>query len=193
MNVSVALLARFPVAGQCKTRLIPGYGPDGAAEIHRKLTERTVATIRASGLPFEVWGTGGTEEEFRTWLDDISYKAQPSGDLGEKLAAAATAYPRLFLGTDCPGLTAAHLQEAAQELLDGAPSVLGPAEDGGYWALGLASPCPSAFAAMPWGTEKVFELTKEKLDAANMAPILLPTLSDVDHPEDLDPWPELKP
>ena len=190
MSVRVVILARFPVPGQCKTRLIPGLGEEGAADMHRRLAERTVATVRASGLNFEVWGTGGTSESFLSWLGPHTYHEQPRGDLGERLMASAEPYPVIFLGTDCPGIGPQHLEEAADELRDGG-TVIGPASDGGYWTLGLSEPCATAFRDMPWGTEKVYALTMERLAAAGMTPTVLEVLDDIDRPEDLEAWPEL--
>ena len=54
----IALFARYPTPGAAKTRLIPALGMDGAAALHRKLVELTLAAVRASGLPFEIRMTG---------------------------------------------------------------------------------------------------------------------------------------
>ena len=71
-------------------------------------------------------------------------------------------------------------------------TVLGPAEDGGYWALGLTRPADYVFTAIPWGTDQVCRLTSERLAANGIEPALLPTLADCDRPEDLGRWPELR-
>ena len=186
-------MARFPVPGACKTRLIPKFGPDGAARIHRTLTERTLSVVRKSSLPTELWGTGANEEAFQDWLAPIDFKEQPDGDLGVRLERAADPYPVIFLGTDCPGLTPQHLKDAAKHLEGGAAAVLGPAEDGGYWTLGINQAFPDVFREIPWGTSEVYSLTYQRLEAAGATPVVMPRLADIDHPEDLDPWPELHP
>jgi glycosyltransferase A (GT-A) superfamily protein (DUF2064 family) len=70
--------------------------------------------------------------------------------------------------------------------------VLGPAEDGGYWLLGLARPCDLLFADIAWGTDQVLPTTLARLHAAGADVAMLPMLADLDRPEDLDRWPELR-
>lgn len=184
----VSLFTRWPEAGKAKTRLIPALGPQGAADLHKRLTERTVATIRAAGVPCEIRSTGADPAAFTDWLGhDLMVTDQGDGDLGERLARAAAALPVLLLGADVPDLAAHHLREAATALAAHA-AVIGPAEDGGYWLLGLATPAPRLFRDMPWGTDKVLELTLARLDPATPR---LATLADLDRPEDLPRWPHL--
>ncbi|MCQ8184443.1 TIGR04282 family arsenosugar biosynthesis glycosyltransferase [Parvularcula maris] len=184
MSVRVVIMARYPVAGQCKTRLMPALGPEGAADMHRRLAERTVERVRQSGLHFELWGTGGSAQDFASWLGDVPFREQPGGDLGQRLEAAGSPYPVIYLGTDCPGIEPGYLREAAAHL-DGGRAVLGPAHDGGYWTLGLPQAVPSVLSDMPWGTEHVYELTLQRLRAAGQEVVLLPMLHDIDRPEDL--------
>lgn len=67
---TLVLFAKFPVAGYAKTRLIPAIGAEGAAKVHRHLTERTVTTLLESGAPVEVRYAGASEQNFREWLGD---------------------------------------------------------------------------------------------------------------------------
>jgi glycosyltransferase A (GT-A) superfamily protein (DUF2064 family) len=69
--------------------------------------------------------------------------------------------------------------------------VIGPAEDGGYWLLGLRAPMPFLFEPMAWGTETVFAETMARFEAWGIAPAVLERLPDLDRPEDLGRWPEL--
>ena len=187
----LVLFTRFPEPGRAKTRLIPALGPDGAARVHRRLTERSVAAMRASGLPVEVRITGAEPEAFATWLGgDLAFVPQGRGDLGERLARASADAPVILLGADTPALSAARLVEAAAARTRRA-GVLGPAEDGGYWLLGLSRAMPFLFVDMPWSTDAVFRLTRERLVSAGIQPALLATLADCDRPDDLARWPEL--
>ncbi|NJC05867.1 hypothetical protein GGQ97_001660 [Sphingomonas kaistensis] len=191
-EVRLVIFTRFPEPGQAKTRLIPALGPEGAAAVHRRLTERTLQAARQSGLRIEVHVTGARAAAFAEWLgDDLRLVAQTDGDLGARLQAAAAPTPVLFVGSDLPDLTAAHLVEAARQL-DAGRTVIGPAEDGGYWALGLTGPADYLFSDMPWSTERVFALTVERLGRHGIEPVLLPTLADCDTPEDLSRWPDLR-
>jgi len=190
-HVRVVLFTRYPTPGEAKTRLIPALGAEQAAALHRRLTARTVATVRAAGLPLEVRRTGAIVRAFSDWLGaDAAVVDQGDGDLGERLRRAAEALPVILIGADAPDLTADHLRDAA-DLLHTQPAVIGPAEDGGYWLLGLATPCDRLFHDMPWGTNQVFVKTTDRLMEAGLAPALLPRLADLDRPEDIARWPEL--
>lgn len=188
----IVLFTRFPMPGAAKTRLVPSLGHQGAANLHRRLTERTLAQVRDSGLPFEVRFTGAPLAAFRTWLGPVPLFDQGDGDLGDRLLAAGPPYPVIFIGADAPDLTAGHLRDAADALAE-APIVVGPAEDGGYWLLGLSRPHDFLLRDIPWGTGTVLADTLSRLEQRTIAPALLPTLADLDRPEDLARWPELLP
>lgn len=190
MTPRVVLFTRHPTPGQAKTRLIPALGADGAAALHRRLTERALATMRASGLPMEVRTTGAPLADCRAWFGDGPDLAdQGEGDLGARLLRAATP-PVLLIGADIPGLAVSHLHDAAAALRT-CPAVIGPAEDGGYYLLGLRDPMPFLFDAMPWGTDQVLALTLRRLADRGITPALLEPLADLDRPEDLARWPGL--
>nr|WP_310523256.1 TIGR04282 family arsenosugar biosynthesis glycosyltransferase [Polymorphobacter sp.] len=183
----VALFTRWPEPGQAKTRLIPAIGGEAAAALHKRLTERTIAVVHAAGLALEIRSTGAPIASFQEWLGQgTRIIDQGTGDLGQRLARAAQSLPVLLLGADIPDLAPHHLTAAAEALATN-PAVIGPAEDGGYWLLGLATPAPQLFENMPWGTETVFETTSSRLTN----PVLLPVLADLDRPEDLPRWPNL--
>ena len=190
-DVRVVAFARFPVTGMCKTRLIPAVGAQGAAAIHTKLVEICVAAMRGSGLSIELRTTGAEVSAFREWLGgDIAFIDQGEGDLGDRLARAAAPYPVIFIGSDAPDLDADRLIGAAAALRT-APAVIGPAEDGGYYLLGLNAPALWLFTDMDWGTETVFDETMRRFAAHGVTPMVLEPLADLDRPEDLARWPEL--
>ena len=182
----VSLFTRWPAPGLAKTRLIPALGASGAADLHRRLTEATVSTVRAAGIRLEVRSTGATPGHFREWLgDDLSVIDQGDGDLGVRLARAAQDVPLMLLGADIPGLQPGHLLAAAAALGDH-PAVIGPAMDGGYWLLGLAVPMPHLFSDVDWGSASVLATTLARLPAGTPQ---LETLSDLDTADDLARWP----
>lgn len=189
--VRLVIFTRFPEPGNAKTRLIPALGSKGAAALHRRLTEHTLTEARAAALPIDLRVTGAPEAAFRDWLGEgLTITQQGEGDLGDRLRRAAAPAPVLFIGSDLPDLSATHLIDAAQQLRQG-HTVIGPAEDGGYWALGLTAPADYLFSDMPWSTDAVFALTAARLRARGIEPALLPTLADCDRPEDLPRWPWL--
>lgn len=188
---TIALFAKYPRAGEAKTRLAPLLGDAGAAQVHRELVERTLATMRASGLRFAVHYTGAVAADFAAWLgEDVPLVEQGEGDLGARLARVEA--PAIVLGADIPGLTADHLHEAAQAL-DDVPVVIGPASDGGYYLLGFKAQIPELWRDMVWGTESVLKETQARLQALGVPYRMLGELDDCDRPEDLAMWPELVP
>lgn len=186
----VVVFTRYPTPGQAKTRLIPALGAERAAALHRRLTERTLAAVRASGLPYELRVTGATPAAFVDWLGFVPAVDQGPGDLGARLARAGPPYPTLFIGADAPDLTA-DLLRAAAGALDTDEAVIGPAEDGGYWLLGLAREVAAVFRDIAWGTDMVSAQTLARLAEGGIDPARLPVLADCDRPEDLARWPDL--
>jgi rSAM/selenodomain-associated transferase 1 len=187
----LVLFARYPTAGACKTRLIPALGPEGAAAIHRRLTERTVEVLCASGAPVTVAFTGAGADAFAAWLGpDVTLIEQADGDLSARLLACLDPAPVIFFGADTPDLAAHHV-EAAMTALSDHKVVIGPAEDGGYYLIGMRNPMPELLTNMPWSTDRVLPETLARLDARGIAPVLLETLADCDRPEDLARWPGL--
>jgi hypothetical protein len=187
----LVLFVRFPVAGQCKTRLIPALGPEGAASLHRRLTERTVGVLRQSSCRLTIAFTGAEEAAFRDWLGpDLGYEAQAEGDLTARLLPFAARAPVVFLGADTPDLTPVHVA-AAVSALASHPVAIGPAEDGGYYLIAMREPLPDLLTDMPWSTAEVLPETLRRLELMGLAPALLECLADCDRPEDLARWPEL--
>lgn len=96
----------------------------------------------------------------------------------------------VLIGTDCPGLSAALLEEAL-EALNHRDAVLGPALDGGYVLIGLRIAAPTLFQGIPWGTDQVLEMSRVRLRALGWCWHELEPLRDLDRPNDLLYFPEL--
>jgi len=187
----IALFARYPEAGEAKTRLIPAIGPEQAAQTHRMLVERTLRTVGNSGLPFALHYTGAEASRFAEWLgEEVPLIEQAKGGLGERMAIVTA--PAILLGADIPDLTPRHLREAANALANN-DLVVGPARDGGYYLLGFKAPVPFLFEDMEWGTETVLATTLRRAKARGMSVAMLEMLSDCDRPADLAQWPDLLP
>jgi rSAM/selenodomain-associated transferase 1 len=190
--VAIAILAKAPIPGLAKTRLIPALGAHGAAMLQEALTARTVETaIAAQTGPVTLWAApDATHPSFRELVvkSQIAIKRQPDGDLGARMLAACdvSAGPVLVIGTDCPSLSPATLLEAASALRRGCDVVVIPAEDGGYVLIGVRRQQPSLFEAMPWSTGVVMAETRKRIAAAKLHCRELPTLWDIDRPDDLE-------
>ena len=192
------IFTRYPEPGMTKTRLIPVLGPEGAADLHRRMGEHTMAWARFlqthSPVSVEVRFAGGDENLLRQWLGpDFLYHDQGRGDLGERMARAiADSFQSggervVLVGTDCPGLTGVLVQRAL-ELLKSNDLVLGPASDGGYYLIGVRRIVPQLFSEILWGTSEVLEKTLRIADKMQLRVFLLEPLDDVDRPEDLPVW-----
>ena len=188
----LVLFAKYPVPGYAKTRLIPALGAEGAARVHRHLTQRTVGILLQAHVPVEVRYAGADAAEFRAWLGVAPTLArQAEGGLTERLIDASRAGPHIFFGADTPDLDIATV-EAATAALATSDIVIGPAEDGGYYLIGMQTARPELFSEMAWSTASVFPETLRRCEAMQLSVALLPVLSDCDRPEDLARWPQLE-
>lgn len=191
--LGIAILARAPVPGRVKTRLIPLLGAEGAASLQAWMLQRAVVTaLEADVGPVTLWceGDPGQHDIARCReLGPLHIRSQVVGDLGRRMLAAVwespTAAGTLVIGTDCPVLGAAQLRAAARALAD-RDAVLIPAEDGGYVLIGMKTPAAGAFAGIDWGSSRVLGQTRQALDALGWRRAELPALWDVDRAEDVE-------
>ena len=190
---TVIVMAKAPVPGFAKTRLIPALGAEGAATIAHRLLDRAVEQALAADL-------GGVDlccapdsrhAAFARLggLSRVELSEQADGDLGARMAHAferwlARAPQVLMMGTDAPALDAALLRHAARAL-EHTDAVFVPAHDGGYALVGLRRPAPSMFDAMAWSTSTVMARTRERLAAAGLRYAELPAVADIDNAADL--------
>jgi len=193
LRVQIAVLAKAPIAGLAKTRLIPALGPTDAARLQRQFTRRAVSCALAAHLgPVTLWcAPSATHRFFRAMLRTtaVNCLVQASGDLGERMHTAfrfhCTQGPLILIGTDCPAMQPAYLRRAARVLIDGDDAVFCPAEDGGYVLVGLRQPQQELFSAMTWSTSTVMSETRTRAQRQGLIVRELDTLWDVDVPEDL--------
>lgn len=196
-------MAKAPLPGFAKTRLIPALGAAGAARLQRLFTVRTVKTCIAAKLgDVTLWCSPHIDHRlFRAIRRryGVHLLTQSCGDLGRRMHTAFRVHceqgPLLLVGTDCPALTPGHLRGAADALLSGKDVVFYPAEDGGYVLIGLRRPHATLFDGMPWSTAQVMRTSLARARAAGLSVEVLETLWDVDLPRDLPRletlWPHL--
>jgi rSAM/selenodomain-associated transferase 1 len=190
MSNAIALFAKAPVAGCVKTRLQPQLTPEQSASLH-------------AALVADVWEKLGGLADADRWLycdrahaqlaelapDHL--RRQSDGDLGIRMLRcfeqlAAEGFSRiLIVGADSPTLPAAYLRMGF-ELLTQVDAVLGPTEDGGYYAVGCRGPHPEMFAGVEWSTDRTFEQTEAAFDRAGLSFARLPVWYDIDRYDDLE-------
>lgn len=192
-DTRLIVFARTPQPGAVKTRLIPLLGAEGAAALHVRLMERTLATARAAGVgPIELQCTPCCDHPFIRECASrygVALAPQAEGDLGARMACAldqALAHSRhaILIGTDCAVLNAQHLRKARETLHQRADAVIVPAEDGGYALIGLNRCDVRLFAGIPWGSAAVLNQTRTRLSELGWRWQELETLWDVDRAED---------
>lgn len=202
MSETLIIFSRYPEPGKTKTRMIPALGAVKAAELQRAMTEHTLKNaeqlLSSRNIKIEVHFAGGNSQLMTDWLGKSwDYIPQVSGDLGQKMySSLARAFAfgckqAVIIGIDCPDIDQVILNQAFDSLQKHG-LVLGVAEDGGYYLIGLnrnlnqnMSPL---FHNIDWGTDQVLNQTNNIAHNLNLNVYYLPTLSDVDRPEDLVIW-----
>jgi hypothetical protein len=193
-DVVIAVMARAPSADG-KTRLLGALGVADGEPLRRALLLDTLETVaRVDGASRVIlYAPDGAAEEFRRLMPLASHLIpQRQGDLGQRLAGAFDDLRALgfgaaaILGSDLPTLPASYLALAVDRLRqDDGQGVIGPAADGGYYLIGLTQAPPGLFAGMPWGTDRVLRLTRDRAASLGLDLVVLPEWHDVDVPEDL--------
>jgi hypothetical protein len=182
--VTLAVIAKAPVAGRVKTRLCPPCTPEEAAELAEAALRDTLAAMAGAaelaGRPVRraivLDGAPGA------WVDGEHVIAQRGDGLDERLAAAFADLgegPALIVGMDTPQLTGALLADALAAL-DDHDAVLGPATDGGYWGIGLRRADPRALVGVPMSVDHTLAAQRTRLRELGLAVADAATLVDVD-------------
>ncbi|SFC83967.1 hypothetical protein SAMN05421773_106228 [Streptomyces aidingensis] len=182
---TLLVIAKEPVPGRVKTRLTPHFTPGQAARLAAAALADTLRAVRRMPARRRVLVLAGRAGE---WLPDgFEVVPQCAGGLDERIAAAFAGCdgPALLVGMDTPQLTPALLAPAtAPGSWPPRRAWFGPAEDGGFWALGLAEPDPGLVRGVPMSTARTGAEQRARLLAAGLEVRDLPVLRDVDTPVD---------
>lgn len=182
---ALIIFARNPRRGQVKTRLAASMGEDRALEIYRKLIQHTSSVTGMLPLDKFVFYSGEPCEK-DAWDPDLFIKeAQQGKNLGERMCNALKllfreGYQKLVLiGTDCPDINETILLNAFHALAE-FDVAIGPAEDGGYYLIGMNTIHEELFDDISWSSSRVLGQTLSKLHSKGLSSFLLPRLRDVD-------------
>jgi rSAM/selenodomain-associated transferase 1 len=186
----VCVFAKPPRPGTVKTRLASLLGDDGAAALARAFLLDTWSTVtRVSGVDVVLAATELEAPEWRS-LHAAEVWPQGAGTLGDRLERvlrrALQAHPfAIAIGTDIPGLPLSRLDEA-RDALRTADAVLGPADDGGFYLIGVST-CPHGLLdTVPWSASDTCARTLERLGQHHLTTTVIDPWFDVDEPADLD-------
>lgn len=197
MKRSPALIVfcREPVAGITKTRLIPHLGARKAADLADAFINDALA--KASKLNpsrLVIAGTAETPISRSVYFRKLARRFnadlmdQGGGSLGARMARCLAPFAdesgALLIGTDLPSLPVGALQRL-NDLLQRRRVVLGPALDGGYYAIGVWGVLPPIFSGIGWSSRHVFEETVQRLKRAGRSPAIGPVWHDIDRWSDV--------
>jgi uncharacterized protein len=183
------VIAKAPQPGRSKTRLCPPLTFDEAAGLARAALHDTLKTITTMPNTHRVLVLEGESNVWqRPGWDVVS---QRGDGLDERIAAAFAPMrgPTLLVGMDTPQLSLSLLEDALDRLARrSADAVIGPAEDGGYWAVGLRRPqahrIDRLFHTVPMSTRRTFAEQWSRLRSLGLRVSALPELRDVDDFDD---------
>jgi rSAM/selenodomain-associated transferase 1 len=187
-GITLLVLAKEPLPGRAKTRLAPALGAAGAARLAEAALADTLLAVakaaRIGGNRTLLALDGGPGDWIPPGFDVVG---QRGDGLAERLTAAFedAGGPALLVGMDTPQVTAATLSAACSRLCEpGTDAVIGLAEDGGWWALGMRDPHPLAFLGVPMSEAHTGAAQLDSLDSLGLTTGRLEPMRDVDTIED---------
>lgn len=192
--VHLLIVAKQPLPGRAKTRLIPAFGPAGAAELAAAALLDTFDAAAACGADRVVVAFDGDP----TGLVPSAFEVVPqrTGEFATRLQGAwdDAGGPGLQIGMDTPQLTGADLDAALARLLEpGCDAVLGPAADGGWWGIGLHGTRPGLFEGVPMSADDTGVRQLDRLASLGLRTAVLAEHRDVDLPDDVAAVADLAP
>jgi len=191
----LVVVAKAPVAGEVKTRLIPHLTPDEAVDLYRCFLQDRILTVSSlrgvdRALAYTPENNGDMFVPFSR--NGIDLFCQKGRDLGERLnniflEKFAAGYEAVsIIDSDTPDLPPWFILESFKRLLSNQTDVvLGPCHDGGYYLVGMRQPHPELFDDIPWSTERVLSTTLGKAEKLKVKTDLLPWWNDLDTFKDL--------
>lgn len=190
MQKSIIVFTKYPELGKVKTRLADTTGNTTALEIYKRLLKHTEEQLVKANINYVVyWGNYvPTDKSF--FSSASAHHLQVDGDLGQKMQAAFKEQFMLGksslvgIGCDCYQLESSELTKAFK-ILETEEVVFGPADDGGYYLIGMNVMHNFLFEDLPWSTESLLDECKQLLKNNNVGYKTIKTLSDVDYFEDL--------
>ncbi|MGZ9074513.1 MAG: TIGR04282 family arsenosugar biosynthesis glycosyltransferase [Burkholderiaceae bacterium] len=194
MSPCLVVAAKQPERGKVKTRIASALGDDRAAEVYRCALLDTLALVLSISDVTHALSYAPSTDDARRYFADIAPAflliPQAGATLGERLndtlARLLSRFsPVVVIGSDGPDLPAAFLTRAFDLLRDGNDLVLGPANDGGYYLIGMKSMQPILFERIDWSTKAVAQQTRERANEAGLNLVELPEWHDLDTVADL--------
>jgi len=200
MVPAIVVMSKLPLPGKTKTRLIGKMSPEECAAFHLACLKDISNLIKVISIPSYLYVTGRNYSLFRgKELSDINLgrfglseaelgqfimRLQVGKDLGERISnifrELLVDHDRvLVIGADIPGILPQDIS-AGLKNLEYADVTLGPAEDGGFYLIGLRKYYPELFRDIPWGTDQVLKHTLVRAKRLGLSVPFLPLKMDID-------------
>ena len=182
------IFTRNPELGKCKTRLAATVGDEIALNIYKFLLNHTADITKDVNAAKQVWYSEEIWEDHIWSNHSFDKKLQEGADLGIRMANAfsegfVAGFERIIvIGSDMHDLDQTNIDKAFTAL-ENSDFVVGPAEDGGYYLLGMNTFNADVFKNKIWGTETVLNATLKNIKNKNIK--LLETKNDIDLYEDI--------
>ena len=196
-SACLVVMARAPIPGQVKTRLIPLLGRVGAARFYKHLFSETISRLAGSEIyDMRISCTPDSRHAaFQTHARNFDCKLirQPLGDLGQRMSRIISGQLKSYdsvivVGTDLVNLDTKRVECAFGDLQNGCDLVLGKTLDGGYGLIGMKRLYHELFRGVPWSSPRVAEVTLNKARGLGLQVGVSDGLLDIDHPRDYYRW-----
>ncbi len=189
---AIIIFIKNPIKGKVKTRLAASVGDDKALAIYQALLTHTRMLTSKTNAQKHLFYSNYLDQH-DDWSENIFHKnVQQGDDLGDRMFNAFNKVltnheSAVIIGSDCASLTLDILNNAFQQL-ESKDFVIGPAQDGGYYLLGMKQAEKSVFENIEWSTEEVLPKTLSRIKTLGKSVAMLPTLSDIDYVEDWEKY-----
>ena len=184
------IFVKNPVLGKVKTRLAATVGDERALEVYHKLLAITRKVAIGVDCKRQLYYSDVVDTDDHWGSEHFAKHTQRGIDLGERMlhafiaSFAEGATKAIIIGSDCPEITPRIIDEAF-EALDRFDVVVGPAEDGGYYLLGMKRAIAELFINRQWSTSTVLHEMLTDVGRLGLSVGILTTLSDLDNADDL--------
>jgi rSAM/selenodomain-associated transferase 1 len=193
MSRHLIIFIKNPVLGKVKTRLAATVGEARALEVYEQLLAITRNAARGADCHRQLYYSDTIYWDDAWDADHFSKHVQEGNDLGERMCHALGASfaqgvtSAVIIGSDCPEISSTIITDAFTHL-ETHDVVIGPAEDGGYYLLGMTTLHPEFFIGKLWSTADVLPDTLRDMERLGLSCTQLPVLTDLDNEEDFQRW-----
>jgi rSAM/selenodomain-associated transferase 1 len=191
----LVVVAKAPIPGEVKTRLVPYFSPEEAAELFRCFLQDRIREMgQLKGIDLAVAYTPADARDLFARITSNGFRlfSQKGENLGQRLnnvfiEKLARVYDAVsIIDSDTPDLPGSIVEQSFRILMSGeVDAVYGPCDDGGYYLVGMRRPHPELFEDIPWSTEAVLNITLKRAARLGIKTKLLPGWNDLDTVEDL--------